>query len=114
MSSEKDGDPSSAETGFVCGIEASALLNCVASKQYSEAKCKPLLQKLRACIEKKVRTHNLTIRHSTRRVSTCKASCRKWSSLVCSLRKVLLARRLRKAKKGLTSSICSLTSTANH
>ncbi len=55
MSSEKEGEPSSAETGFVCGIEASALLNCVASKQYSEAKCKPLLQKLRACIEKKAR-----------------------------------------------------------
>ena len=54
MSSEKEGDTPSAEPGFACGIEASALLNCVASKQYSEAKCKPLLQKLRACIEKKV------------------------------------------------------------
>ena len=56
MSSEKEDDsPSADTTGFVCGIEASALLNCVAGKQYSEAKCKPLLQKLRACIEKKVR-----------------------------------------------------------
>ena len=44
------------DTGFVCGVEASALLNCVASKQYNEAKCKPLQQKLRACIEKKVTT----------------------------------------------------------
>ena len=54
MSSEKEGTSAPPETDFVCGIEASALLNCVASKQYTEAKCKPLLQKLRACIEKKV------------------------------------------------------------
>lgn len=53
MSSEKEGTSPAPETDFVCGIEASALLNCVASKQYTEAKCKPLLQKLRACIEKK-------------------------------------------------------------
>ena len=55
MSDNDKNDSSTVETGFVCGIEASALLNCVASKQYSEAKCKPLLQKLRTCIEKKVR-----------------------------------------------------------
>ena len=54
MSSDKEGTSAPPETDFVCGIEASALLNCVASKQYTEAKCKPLLQKLRACIEKKV------------------------------------------------------------
>lgn len=53
MSSEKEGTSPPPEADFVCGIEASALLNCVASKQYTEAKCKPLLQKLRACIEKK-------------------------------------------------------------
>lgn len=54
MSKEIDTDTPAAESGFACGIEASTLLNCVASKQYSEAKCKPLLQKLRSCIEKKV------------------------------------------------------------
>ncbi|KAL3163269.1 hypothetical protein ABBQ32_009665 [Trebouxia sp. C0010 RCD-2024] len=53
MSKEADTDTPAAEPAFVCGVEASALLNCVASKQYSEAKCKPLLQKLRSCIEKK-------------------------------------------------------------
>lgn len=42
------------EIDFVCGLEAAALLNCVASKQYSDVKCKPLLQKLRSCCEKKV------------------------------------------------------------
>lgn len=56
MSKHTDADPPTAESAFACGIEASALLNCVASKQYSEAKCKPLLQKLRSCIEKKVRS----------------------------------------------------------
>ena len=54
MSSKEDAESPASEPAFACGIEASALLNCVASKQYSEAKCKPLLQKLRSCIEKKV------------------------------------------------------------
>lgn len=54
MSKSAESDTPAAEPAFACGIEASALLNCVASKQYSEAKCKPLLQKLRSCVEKKV------------------------------------------------------------
>lgn len=54
MSKKSDADTPATEPAFACGIEASALLNCVASKQYSEAKCKPVLQKLRLCIEKKV------------------------------------------------------------
>ena len=52
--SKEAGSDTPAEPAFACGIEASALLNCVASKQYSEAKCKPLLQKLRSCVERKV------------------------------------------------------------
>ena len=41
-------------TGFECGLEAQELLNCVANTPFNEAKCLPLLKKLRACVEKKV------------------------------------------------------------
>lgn len=41
--------------GFECGDEAAALLNCVSDKNYNEMRCLPLLKKLRACVEKKVR-----------------------------------------------------------
>lgn len=40
-------------TGFECGLEAQELLNCVANTPFNEAKCLPLLKKLRACVEKK-------------------------------------------------------------
>lgn len=40
---------------FVCAEEAAALLNCVADKKYNEMRCYPLIKKLRACVEKKVR-----------------------------------------------------------
>ena len=40
--------------GFECGLEAQELLNCVAKTPFNEAKCLPLLKKLRACVEKKV------------------------------------------------------------
>ena len=41
-------------TGFECGLEAQELLNCVAKTPFTEAKCLPLLKKLRACVEKRV------------------------------------------------------------
>ena len=41
-------------TNFVCAVEASALLNCVASKDYDKDKCAALVEKLRACIKKHV------------------------------------------------------------
>lgn len=37
----------------VCIPEAQLLLNCVASSNYNEYKCLPLLRKLRSCVEKK-------------------------------------------------------------
>jgi hypothetical protein len=40
---------------FECAEEAAALLNCVTDKSYNEMRCLPLLKKLRACVEKKVR-----------------------------------------------------------
>ena len=40
---------------FVCAEEAAALLNCVADNKYNEMRCYPLIKKLRACVEKKVR-----------------------------------------------------------
>jgi len=42
--------------GYECAEEAAALLNCVTDKNYNEMRCLPLLKKLRACVEKKVRS----------------------------------------------------------
>ena len=43
------------KAGFACAEEAAALLNCVADKKYNDMRCIPLMKKLRACIEKKVK-----------------------------------------------------------
>ena len=48
------------QTCFACAEEAAALLNCVADKKYNDMRCLPLMKKLRACIEKKVRLPTLS------------------------------------------------------
>ena len=52
--------PEKSSPCFVCAEEAAALLNCVAEKKFNEMRCYPLIKKLRACIEKKVRTTALS------------------------------------------------------
>lgn len=47
--------------GYECAEEAAALLNCVTDKNYNEMRCLPLLKKLRACVEKKVRSYFLNL-----------------------------------------------------
>ena len=57
--SEAESKPNSRKSAenpcFVCAEEAAALLNCVTDKKYNEMRCLPLIKKLRACVEKKVR-----------------------------------------------------------
>lgn len=40
------------KSAFVCQLEASELLNCVASDSFNEARCLTLLKKFRKCVEK--------------------------------------------------------------
>ena len=65
--------PASKKTGFVCAQEAQLLLNCVASKKYSQAECVQLLDRLRICCEKNVRagSEGVFVRPRAKECSTC-------------------------------------------
>jgi hypothetical protein len=58
MSKNHEGTPARAgatsSAPFVCADEASALLNCIAGKNYDKEKCAKYIESLRNCCIKKV------------------------------------------------------------
>jgi hypothetical protein len=52
MPSDKTSDKQAAVSKFVCEVEATALLNCIAAEDYVEHKCVSLMKKLRKCVQK--------------------------------------------------------------
>lgn len=71
MSSDK-----TVKEAFECAEEATALLNCIADKEYNELKCLPLVKKLRACVKQKVKKKQIPIVFQD-------GTNRAWSSLSC-------------------------------